>query len=138
MPHAPLSISLKLLLLMALGGSLGACAGLWDLSSAALPGTLLVLALSGFALSAASPKLAVPAVLAIAAGVLTANLIAPQPSGIRMEALPRGLISAAVSLIPAGLGAAVGAVAARIVFGQEKRVLRRAVGPRDTRASSSH
>ncbi len=109
-----MSVSARLPILVLLGGSLGICAGLWDLSSAALSGTLLLLALSGFALSAAAPKLALPIVAAIALGVLAANLMAPQPPGVRLGPLPRGLISAAVATVPAGLGALGAAVAARL------------------------
>lgn len=105
--------SARLPMFVLLGGSLGATAGLWDLSSAALSGTLLLLALSGFALSAAAPKLALPIVAAIALGVLAANLVSPQPPGVRLGPLPRGLISAAVAMVPAGLGAMLGALATR-------------------------
>lgn len=114
MDAAVLPLSVKVPVVILLGGSLGACAGLWDLSSAALWGTLLFLGLSAFALSVAAPGLSLPAVIAIAAGVLVANLVAPQPPGIGLDPLPRGLISAAVAVLPAGIGALAAALVLRV------------------------
>ncbi|MFC7332831.1 hypothetical protein [Rhodocista pekingensis] len=102
------------LLLLAL--ACGACAGLWDLTAAALHETLAILAVSAALLAAAAPPRRAPLLaLAVAAGVLLAHLVSPPPPGAQLAPLERGLISAAVAAVPALAGAAAGAGAARLL-----------------------
>lgn len=90
----------------------GGVAGVWDLMAADLRGTLALLLLAGGLIGAAAPRGAAPLAVMVALGVLLANLTGPVPPGVRMPELERGLISAAVSLLPTGLGAVMGALAA--------------------------
>lgn len=106
-------LTAKSLLLTLLSLLSGACAGLWDLTAAELEGTLLMLAIAGFILTAAAPRRALPAVLGLAIGVLAANLLGPDLPGSHMTGLDRGLISAAVAALPAAGGAALGILVAR-------------------------
>lgn len=107
--------STKMTVLLLLGLGSGACAGLWDLTSAELRGTLAILVASSFVLAAAAPRRAPALVLAVAAGVLVAHLASPPPPGAQLSSLSRGLISAAVAAVPALLGAGSGAVAALLL-----------------------
>lgn len=95
--------------------SLGAAAGLWDLTSVELSWwglalTLLILAAAGFCLAALAPRGWGGWVLLIAAGVLLSHILASlKPDG----ALPpvnvsTGLVAAAVALVPASIGASLG------------------------------
>lgn len=93
--------------------SLGTAAGLWDLTSlemswGGLVGTLLILAIAGFALAALAPRGWGGWVLLIALGVLLSHLMATTPhSGLPKVNLSTGLVAAAVALVPASLGAVI-------------------------------
>ncbi|MBB6249810.1 hypothetical protein [Nitrospirillum iridis] len=89
----------------------GAAAGLWDLTSASLDGTLVMLGIAGFLLSAAAPRQWGVWVLVIGLGVLLAHLITPARHGMLFDlTLVSGLVAGAVALLPAAVGA-VGALA---------------------------
>lgn len=106
-------LTTKILVLSALAAVMGACAGLWDLTADTLSGTLAILAASAFALSLFLPRLAALGVLGLAGGVLLAHLLAYPPPGTVTPGLERGMIAAAVALLPAAVGAVAGILAAR-------------------------
>lgn len=97
--------------------SLGTAAGLWDLTSlemswGGLTGTLLILAIAGFALAALAPRGWGGWVLLIALGVLLSHLLTTSPhtgphAGLPEVNLLTGLVAAAVALVPASLGAII-------------------------------
>lgn len=100
--------------------SLGTAAGLWDLTSlemswGGLTGTLLILAIAGFALAALAPRGWGGWVLLIALGVLLSHLLTTSPpsgphAGLPEVSLSTGLVAAAVALVPASLGAIIALV----------------------------
>lgn len=104
----------KPLLLTGLASLLGACAGLWDLTADTLSGTVAILVVSAFLLALLAPRLTAMAVVGLALGVLLANLAALPPPGTQMPSFDRGLIAAAVSTLPAAIGALVGLLAGSI------------------------
>ncbi len=108
-----MTITMKILVLSSLAALLGTCAGLWDLTADTLSGTLAILAASAFMLSLFLPRLAVFGVLGLAGGVLLAHLMAYPPPGSSMPVLERGMIAAAVAMLPAAAGAIAGILAAR-------------------------
>ncbi|MFV3127785.1 hypothetical protein [Niveispirillum sp. KHB5.9] len=109
-----MSFTMKILVLSSLAALLGACAGLWDLTADTLSGTLAILAASAFVLALFLPRLAALGVLGLAGGVLLAHLMTyPPPGSTPLPVLERGLIAAAVALLPAAAGALAGIVAAR-------------------------
>lgn len=108
-----MTVTMKILVLSGLAALLGACAGLWDLTADGLTGTLLILAASAFLLALFLPRLAAVGVLGLAVGVLLAHLMAYPPPGSSLPVMERGLIAAAVAIIPAALGALAGILAAR-------------------------
>lgn len=108
-----MSITTKILILSSLAALLGACAGLWDLTADTLSGTLAILAASAFVLALFLPRLAALGVLGLASGVLLAHLLAYPPPGSSLPVLERGLIAAAVAMLPAAAGALVGILTAR-------------------------
>lgn len=103
----------KILYLSGLSALLGTCAGLWDLTADTLGGTLVILAASAFLLALLVPRLAAIGVAGLALGVLLAHLLAYPPPGSELPGLERGLIAAAVAMVPAALGAIIGILAAR-------------------------
>lgn len=112
-----MSVTMKILVLSGLAALLGAVAGLWDLTADTLGGTLAMLAASAFLLALFLPRLAALGVLGLAGGVLLAHLMAYPPPGSSLPVLERGLIAAAVALLPAAAGALVGILAARAAAG---------------------
>ncbi|MDE1147320.1 MAG: hypothetical protein PW843_11980 [Azospirillaceae bacterium] len=91
----------------------GAAAGLWDLTSASLDGTLVMLAIAGFLLSVAAPRQWGVWVLVIGVGVLLSHMVTPARHGMLFDlTLVSGLVAGAVALLPA----TVGAVAALVVL----------------------
>ncbi|TWB48643.1 hypothetical protein FBZ92_12922 [Nitrospirillum viridazoti] len=104
---------LKTVFLPLTAAGFGAAAGLWDLTSASLDGTLVMLAIAGFLLSVAAPRQWGVWVLVIGVGVLLAHVVTPARPGMLFDlTVVSGLVAAAVSLLPA----AVGAVAALAVL----------------------
>lgn len=108
-----MSFAMKILVPSSLAALLGACAGLWDMTADTLSGTLAILAASAFLLALFLPRLAALGVLGLAGGVLLAHLMAYPPPGSSLPVLERGLIAAAVALLPAAAGALAGILAAR-------------------------
>ncbi|WP_148293816.1 hypothetical protein [Azospirillum sp. B4] len=104
---------LKTVFLPLTAAGFGTVAGLWDLTSASLDGTLVMLAIAGFLLSVAAPRQWGVWVLVIGMGVLLAHLVTPARHGMLFDlTLVSGLVAGAVALLPA----AVGAVAALAVL----------------------
>lgn len=108
-----MSFTTKILVLSSFAALLGACAGLWDMTADTLSGTLLILAVSAFILALLLPRMAALGVLGLAGGVLVAHLLAYPPPGTTLPVLERGLIAAAVALLPSAAGALAGILAAR-------------------------
>lgn len=86
----------------------GACAGLWDMSDATLESTLAMLLVSGLGLGLLLPRHGLAVTLSMAAGVLLANLLAPEPPAVNLGEWDRAWISASVAALPALAGAIAG------------------------------
>ncbi|MEE3626836.1 hypothetical protein UCD39_23135 [Nitrospirillum sp. BR 11752] len=99
---------LKTVFLPLTAAGFGAVAGLWDLTSASLDGTLVMLALAGFLLAVAAPRQWGVWVLVIGVGVLLAHLVTPARPGMLFDlTVVSGLVAGAVALLPAAVGAVV-------------------------------
>ncbi|MDZ5647416.1 hypothetical protein [Nitrospirillum sp. BR 11828] len=99
---------LKTVFLPLTAAGFGAVAGLWDLTSASLDGTLVMLAVAGFLLAVAAPQQWGVWVLVIGVGVLLAHLVTPARPGMLFDlTVVSGLVAGAVALLPAAVGAVV-------------------------------